>query len=167
VAVVPVRAFAVDEFVAFLVPPERAALAFSTMLERTLVALAVDPVPLDFNGDPGRLRYDLVGDPALSRFTSREFEEVGERTCAGRTGPLSAVAPRGRFFVPSFSTSFSLSPVNSLGLVSISAAPVSMLRLRTSCVGAFCQLGGRGYWPLSARERPLPGQAVALGSAPD
>ena len=114
VAVVPARAFAVEEFVAFLGLPERAALAFSTMLESTLVALAADPVPVDFNGDPGRLRCDLAGDAALSRFTSREFDEVGERTCAGRTGPLSPTPPRGRFLGPSFSTSFSLSPVISL-----------------------------------------------------
>lgn len=124
VAVVPVRVFAGVGvgLVGFLVVPERTALALSTMLDNTLVALAVEPAAFDFNGEPGLLWYALAGDAVVPWFTRRELDDVGESTCAGRTKPLSPIAPRPRFLAPSFSTSFSLSLQISLTHVSTSRA---------------------------------------------
>lgn len=91
----------------------RAPLAFSTMLERSPVAAADRAVPVAFRGEPGRARL-FVGDAGRSRFTRREFEDVGDRTCAGRTLPLVAVPALTRFFaVSAYSNSFSLSPASS------------------------------------------------------
>lgn len=41
--------------VAFFVPPDRAAFAFSTILESMLVAVAERELPVCFKGEPGRL----------------------------------------------------------------------------------------------------------------
>lgn len=68
----------------FLELAARAALAFSTMLERTLVAVAEREAPL--RGDPGRLEVYLLGD--CSWRARRELEEVGERTWPGRTDAI-------------------------------------------------------------------------------
>lgn len=65
--------------VTFLVPRLRVAFAFSTMLDNTLVAAAERDAPADFKGEPGRAICDLVGEAGRSRFTIREFEDVGDR----------------------------------------------------------------------------------------
>jgi hypothetical protein len=99
-------ALVLEVVVTFLVPPARVDLAFSTKLESMLVAAAVRDPPL--SGDPGRAIWDLAGETGRP-LLRREFDEVGERTCPGRTGPLSPLAPRVFFF--GFSMfSFSLSP---------------------------------------------------------
>ena len=103
------RELAVDDVVTFLEPAARAALAFSTMLDNIVVAEAADRTPPAFRGEPGRLRYDLVGDAGISRWVSRELDDVGDKTCVGRT-ELSCMAARTRFFIVSPSISFSLSP---------------------------------------------------------
>lgn len=90
----------------------RVALAFSTMLESILVAVAERDEPAFLSGEAGRAICDLTGDAGRDRFASREFEEVGDKTWVGRTCALSlARAARIRFFAFSiFSKSFSLSP---------------------------------------------------------
>ncbi len=98
-----------DDVVTFLEPAARAALAFSTMLDSIVVAEAAERAPPAFRGEPGRLRYDLVGDVGISRWASRELDDVGDKTCVGRT-ELSCMAARTRFFIASPSISFSLSP---------------------------------------------------------
>ena len=109
--VVPLDAeLASEVVVTFLVPLVREALAFSTMLERTLVAAARDAA-VDFKGEPGRGICGFVGDAGRSRFPRREFDEVGDSTWAGRTRPVSVL---GLFLPSKFSTSFSLSPAISL-----------------------------------------------------
>lgn len=52
----------------------------------------------------------MVGDVVCSRLASRELDEVGDRTCAGRTVLPPCIAARTRFFIVSPSISFSLSP---------------------------------------------------------
>lgn len=97
--------------VTFLAPLVRVALAFSTMLERTLVAAAREAAA-DFNGEPGRGICGFAGDTGRSRFARRELDEVGDRIWFGLTRPVSALA---LFLAPSpISTSFSLSPATSL-----------------------------------------------------
>lgn len=102
------RELAVDDVVSFLVLAARAALAFSTMLDSIVVAEAAERTPPTFKGEPGLLRYDLVGDMAISRLFSRELDDVGDKICVGRTA-LSCMAARTRFFIVSPPISFSLS----------------------------------------------------------
>jgi hypothetical protein len=105
-----------DAAAALRVPADREPFAFSTMLERMLDAAAVFAVPADFNGEPGRATL-LAGDAGLSRFASREFDEVGDRTWAGRMAAVLAAVPARAFFLGlptnSNSKSFSLSPASS------------------------------------------------------
>lgn len=97
---------------AFFVTPARVAFAFSTILERTLVAAADRDGPLCLNGEAGRATCVFSGDEGRSRFVRRELEEVGDNICAERTEPRSgAWAARALFFALSAcSKSFSLSP---------------------------------------------------------
>lgn len=108
-AVVPLELeLALEAVVTFREAAARVAFAFSTILERTLVAAADLVIPEDFNGEVGRAICDLEGDAGRSLFI-RELEEVGDKTCVGRMFPVSA--PRALFLTASpFSTSFSLSP---------------------------------------------------------
>ena len=97
-----------DVVVTFLAPAARDDFAFSTMFERRFVATAVR-VPEVFKGEPGLAICDLAGDTGRPLF-SRELDDVGERTWAGRTGPPPGTCPRVFFFGCSmFSISFSLS----------------------------------------------------------
>jgi hypothetical protein len=62
--------------------------AFSTMLDKRFVAAAAErEAPPIFKGEPGRAIGPLAGDAGLdlSLFARREFEDVGDSTCAGRT----------------------------------------------------------------------------------
>ena len=86
--------------------------AFSTMLERMLVAAADRVGPLDLRGEPG-LAMLFIGEAGLSRLARREFEEVGESTCAGRTLDGAAPARILFFALSAYSNSFSLSPASS------------------------------------------------------
>lgn len=111
-AVVPAELELVfDVVVTLRVPPARVALAFSTMLESTLVAAAAERVaPVAFKGEAGRAIWDFIGEAGRSRLR-RELDEVGDRICAGRTAPVSGARPRAFFLGFSmFSFSFSLSP---------------------------------------------------------
>ena len=99
--------------VTFLAVPALVAFAFSTMLESIFVAAAAErAVPEFLRGEAGRAICDFVGDAGRVRFARREFDEVGDRTWAGRTWAASAAwAARTRFFAFSrCSISFSLSP---------------------------------------------------------
>lgn len=117
-----------------------APLAFSTMLDRMLVAAAERVVPADLRGEPGRAR-PLIGDAGRSRLASREFEDVGDKTCAGRTLVVPGAA-RTRFLALSpYSRSFSLSPASS----SLRNKSVHH-RLCVSGVGAYLIR----FWPRAA-----------------
>lgn len=59
-AAAPAREFALEAFV-FLVDADRAALAFSTILDSMLVA-AAEREPFVLRGEPGRLGEFLVGE---------------------------------------------------------------------------------------------------------
>lgn len=97
-----------DVVVTFLVPA-REDFAFSTMLESMFVAMAERLAPAPLRGDPGRAIWDFAGD-AGRILLSRELDDVGDKTCAGRTGALSGCWPRVFFLGCSiFSISFSLS----------------------------------------------------------
>lgn len=72
-----------EDVVTLRVMPPREAFAFSTMLESIFAAAAERDCEGFFNGEAGRAIPDLIGD--TGRFAIREFDEVGERTCAGRT----------------------------------------------------------------------------------
>jgi len=89
--------------------PARVDLAFSTKLDSMLVAAAVREVLL--SGEPGRAICDLAGETGRAAL-SLELEDVGDKTCAGRTCPPSAA----RTLLLGFSAfSFSLSlPKSSL-----------------------------------------------------
>jgi hypothetical protein len=87
-AVVPLELELIVDAVIFRAAPLRVALAFSTMLERTLEAWTERDIPLLLSGDPGRAICDLLGDAGLSRI--RELDDVGESTCPGRTGAVLA-----------------------------------------------------------------------------
>jgi hypothetical protein len=100
-----------DAVVTFRVPPVRNDLTFSTKLDGMLEGAADRVAP--FNGDPGRAIWDLAGDAARPPPFRRELEEVGDKTCPGRTAETS-VACAARCFFLGFSmcsTSFSLSPL--------------------------------------------------------
>ena len=99
-------ALVLELVVTFLVPPARVDLAFSTKLDNMFVAAAVRDPPL--RGDPGLAICDLAGETGRP-LLRREFDEVGDRTWPGRTGPASPLAPRVFFFGFSM-PSFSLSP---------------------------------------------------------
>lgn len=76
--------------VTFLTPPTR----FPGVLSARLVAVVGRELPV-FKGELDLDRYDLVGDVARLRFANRELDEVGDKTCAGRTSP--ALEPRALF----------------------------------------------------------------------
>ena len=102
---------ALDVLVMFRLPPARVALAFSTMLDKILVAAAERLVPADFRGDPGLAICDLAGEAGRSRLFRRELDDVGDSIWAGRTDSLSAWLLRVFFLGYSTSTlAFSLSP---------------------------------------------------------
>lgn len=98
-----------DVVVTFLSPPARAPAPATAAVGRA----GLPP----FKGELALYKYDLVGEVARLRFASRELDDVGDKTCAGRTTPASP--PRAFFlgFSPTFS--FSLSLVIS-SLVSVS-----------------------------------------------
>jgi hypothetical protein len=58
----------------------RVALAFSTMLDSMLVAVAERDCPTFLSGEAGRAICDLTGDAGRERFANREFDEVGDST---------------------------------------------------------------------------------------
>jgi hypothetical protein len=102
-----------DVVVTFLVPT-REDLAFSTILESMFVAMAERLAP--FKGDPGRAIWDFAGDSGRI-LLSRELDDVGDRTCPGRTAALSGAWPRVFFlgfsiFSISFSLSWEMSPLS-------------------------------------------------------
>lgn len=74
-----------DVVVTFLRPPARAPAAAA-------VGRAALP---PFKGELDLYKYDLVGEVARLRFANRELDEVGDKTCAGRTTPASP--PRALF----------------------------------------------------------------------
>lgn len=78
-----------DAAVTFLVVAARVALAFSTMLERIFVATADRAAPIPLRGEAGRAICDFAGDAGRGGMTMREFEEVGDKICVGRTWPAS------------------------------------------------------------------------------
>jgi len=91
------------------VPAARVAFAFSTMLDNTLVAAAERDGPVPFKGEAGLAIWDFTGEAVRSRLR-REFDEVGDKTCPGRTGAVSARPARGFFLgFSKCSISFSLS----------------------------------------------------------
>lgn len=115
-AAAPELALEFDAVVTFRVPPVRNDLTFSTKLCGMLEGAADRVAP--FKGDPGRAIWDLAGEAGRPPPFRRELEEVGDRTCPGRTAEVSAAcAPRCFFLGFSMcSTSFSLSPlISSLG----------------------------------------------------
>lgn len=101
---------AFDVAVTFLTPvAARDDLAFSTMLESKLVAAAERDTPVPLRGDPGLAICDFMGDTGRPLF-NRELDEVGDKTCPGRTGAPSGTCARVLFLGCSmFSMSFSLS----------------------------------------------------------
>lgn len=100
-----------EAVVTLRVLPYRVAFARSTMLDSTPETAAVRPVP-DLRGEPGWAICDLGGDAGRSRAVKREFDDVGDRTCVGRTPPASA--PLGFFLPCRVAPSFSLSLTRSL-----------------------------------------------------
>ncbi len=83
----------------------RVARAFSTMLLRIFVALAV------FTGETGRAIMDFVGDAGRSRGATRELDVVGDRTWPRLRDSAGAALPRVLFLgFSTCSTAFSLSP---------------------------------------------------------
>lgn len=118
---VAVAVLALEVVVTFLDVVGLAPFAFSTILDRRLVAAAERVAPVDLSGEPGRAML-LMGEAGLSRFARREFEDVGDRTCAGRTLDGAAPARILFFALSAYSNSFSLSPASSsLCTVSIAA----------------------------------------------
>jgi hypothetical protein len=71
-----------EDVVTFRVMPPREAFAFSTMLESIFAAAAERDCEGFFIGEAGRAMPDLIGE--TGRFVILEFDEVGERTSAGR-----------------------------------------------------------------------------------
>lgn len=71
-----------EDVVTFRAMPPREAFAFSTILESMFAAAAERDCEGFFNGEAGRAMPDLIGE--TGRFVIREFDEVGERTSAGR-----------------------------------------------------------------------------------
>lgn len=105
-AVVPLELeLAFEVAVTFRAAPARVALAFSTMLDKTLVAV-VRVGPEFFSGEAGRAMADLTGDAGRGRFR-RELDEVGDKICAGRTSAPGLTRIR---FLALSTKSFSLSP---------------------------------------------------------
>lgn len=100
----------VEDVVTLRATPPREAFAFSTMLVSIFAAAAERDCEGFFNGEAGRAMPDLIGD--TGRFAIREFDEVGDNTCAGRIRDTSPFGiPLTFFFAFSLcSISFSLSP---------------------------------------------------------
>lgn len=99
-----------EDVVTLRATPPREAFAFSTMLVSIFAAAAERDCEGFFNGEAGRAMPDLIGD--TGRFAIREFDEVGDKTCAGRIRDTSPFGiPLTFFFAFSLcSISFSLSP---------------------------------------------------------